>query len=295
MSRRVIGSLLCVWSLTAGAESACTKLSCNCESIPDKTWQNECLQQERQLKSLCAGGAGAGHCRVSGLNVASEELLLGKMHKQTIPDAKSTIEKGQLLSWAVSESNTLAQSLEETGDFLGALAQRKREAKGRHELYQLAASLSDYYEVHADNDGRETLYTSLIGRDIEDAKKTAAAAEELWQSLPDTPADQVKVKTALAQKMLRNASDSHALTADAARRDENAELSAELWRLSAEYSSKLLQWKQDGGSTEKVLTFYRQRAAARWYQAGLMALLDKDAEAAQVARKKSEALWLAGK
>ncbi|WP_439133636.1 hypothetical protein [Pseudomaricurvus sp.] len=295
MSRSLIGGLLCVWSLTAGAETSCPQISCNCESIPDKAWSNECRKEEQQLKKSCADGAGVGVCRVSGINVGSVELLLGKMDDQPIADEKSTIERGQLLSWAVREANTLAKSLQDKGDWLGALSQRKREAKGRHQLYQLAASLSDYYDARADDKRREALYKSLVDRDIEDAKKSAAEAESLWQSLADTPEDQLAVKRALAQKLLRNASDSQALSADAERRNNDTELSAELWRLSAEYSSKLLQWKREGGSSDKVLAFYRQRAAARWYQAGLMALMDDDEEAAQLARKQSEALWLAGK
>lgn len=291
---RIIGGLLCAWSLSALAETSCPQISCDCESIPDKTWQSECLSEQRQLNEACAAGGGTGFCRVSGLDVGSQDLLLGKMQGQPITSERSAIEQGQLLAWAVREANTLAQSLQEKGDWRGALAQRKREGQGRHELYQLAANLSNYYDAHADSKGRKTLYASLIGRDVEDAKQAAAAAEKLWQSLSGDAAATVAVKRALAQKMLRNASDSQALSADAARRDANPERSAHLWRLSAEYSATLLQWKREGGSSAKVLAFYRQRAAARWYQAGLMALIDEDAEAASLARQQSEALWLAG-
>jgi hypothetical protein len=94
--------------------------------------------------------------------------------------------------------------------------------------------------------------------------------------------------------MMRSAGDWMALAADAARRNGDPKQSAVYWQRTAELSVQLLRWKESIGSSAKEQNFYRQRAAARWYQAGLMALVAGDGEMAMAAKQRSETLWAAG-
>lgn len=293
MFKRVMGGLLCAASITAWAES-CPPVSCDCASIPHAAWRTECLQQEQQLNLACAAGQSQQVCHVAGPGVIAPELWVATLDKQPTVDPKMTIEQGQLLSWMVREANTQAILLQDSGDWRGALAQRQQEGRAQQQIYQLALGLADYYDAQGQTKDREFLFADLVTRNQADAERIARAAESLWQSIAGSPSDEVAVKQALAQRMMRNASDFMAQAADSARRNGQPGESAQLWQRTAEFSVQLLGWAQAAGGSVKTQNLYRQRAAARWYQAGLMALVGGDVETAAAAKKRSEALRQAG-
>lgn len=294
MLKKVMGGLLCAVSVTAWTQTSCPPVSCDCASIPNALWRNECLQQEQRSHVACAAGQKPTACQVTGPAVMAAELWVANLEKQATVDPKATIEQGQLLSWMVREANTQAVLLEDSGDWRGALSQRQQESRVHQQIYQLALGLADYYEAHSKTKDREFLFTDLITRNQADAERIARAAESLWQAIPGSAPSEVAAKQALAQRMMRNAGDFMAQAADAARRNGQPGESAKLWQRAAELSVQLLGWAQAAGGSDKSRNLYRQRAAARWYQAGLMALVDGDTEAATTAKQRSEALRQAG-
>lgn len=294
MFKRVLGSLLCAVSVSAWANTSCPPVSCDCASIPDPAWRAECQQQELKSNLACANGQQPQACLVTGPGALSSELWVANVQKQPTVDPKATIKQGQLLSWGVREAGTQALLAQERGNWKGAIAQRNREARGQQQIYQLALGLAEYYDAKGQTKDREALFADLIERNLADAERIARAAESLWQGIPGSPAGEVAVKQALAQRMMRNASDFMAQAADAARRNGDPGESAKLWQRTAELSVQLLGWAEMAGGSAKAQNLYRQRAAARWYQAGLMALVGGDAEAASAAKRRSEALRPAG-
>lgn len=294
MLKRVLGSLLCVLSFAVFGNASCPPISCDCASIPNQVWRSDCLKKEQQLNQSCAETQQAGACRMTGVGVQSPDLWVGKLDSNPVVDAQATIEQGQLLSWAVREANTQAMLLQDQGDWRGALAQRRRENSGQLQIYQLAVNLGDFYESQGKVENREFLYSDLIKRNSQEAERVGEAAVALWAARAEGAPEQHAVKLALAERMMRSAGDWMALAADAARRNGDPKQSAVYWQRTAELSVQLLRWKESIGSSAKEQNFYRQRAAARWYQAGLMALVAGDGEMAMAAKQRSETLWAAG-
>lgn len=294
MFKKAMGGLLCAVSITAWAETSCPPVSCDCASIPNPVWRNECIQQEQKLNNACSTGQQAKACQVTGPGIMPPELWVAGLEKQATVDSQTTIEQGQLLSWMVRESSTQAILLQDSGDWRGALTQRQQEARAQQQIYQLALGLADFYEAQGQTKDREFLFADLIARNQADAERTARAAEALWQGIAGSPTSDVAVKQALAQRMMRNASDFMAQAADAARLNGQPGEAAKLWRRTAEFSVQLLNWARVAGGNAKTQDVYRERAAARWYQAGLMALVAGDVEAAAAAKKQSDTLRKVG-
>ncbi len=280
------------------AEGACP-VSCQCQSIPDAGWRAQCIEQERRLLANCGkGGADLSssyqYCRMTGPDYVSGALLVDRVDITPIGKLEDALEQSQLLSWAVRENNSLAVVLQDQGDWRGALLKRKRESGVRKQVFQLALSLGSYFEERDQRTELNSLYTTLIERNVEDADLAVNEATEMKAELQSLEGDpNYAVRQALVQRILRNAGDSLAFAAEAARRNKDFELASELWGRSADLSARLVAWKEEGSSKPSVVTFYRQRAAARWYEAGLMALMGDDEDSANVAKQRSEALWIA--
>ncbi|GAB3098689.1 hypothetical protein G8770_02415 [Aestuariicella hydrocarbonica] len=262
MWKTSIGGVLFVWSALAVADAPC-------KSIADANWRDQCVQQQ-------------------------SSLLVGKFEVQAVPDIQAALEQSRVMSWAVRENNTFANAMQQSGDWSGALAKRKQESSARKQVFQLAISIAAYFDESDQGKDRKALYRGLVERNVEDAEQAYGIAEELWEkAIAATDPKEAAQMQALAERILRNAGDTLALAAEGANRNEKLKLSRKLWQQSAEMSEQLLQWKLQIGSGKAEVNFFRQRAAARWYQSALVALLNDDTKEANFAKQQSENLLVA--
>lgn len=299
MSIRFVGRLLFVFALFVSglviAEPSCPALSCDCSSIPNEAWRTECQQFEKHALTVCSTDPKRySHCRVAGLEASSLSLSVSALTGSNVTDPVAALEQSRLLSWSIREENSAAVSLQDRGEYAAALTKRKRENQLRRQLYKLSLGLAGYYELSGEFKQRDNLLSVLSERNHEDAQLAHSMALSLWQSIAEAgDASTVRVRSALAQRMLRNAGDEMELAAHSMQQIDELRDSVELWQDSARFTAQLLSWKREQGAKPEAIEFYRQRAAARWYQAALTALLDGDEDVALEAKRRSSVLWAA--
>ena len=283
-----VASIFIIFLSLSVAAQECKLLECDCESIPSSQWRAQCELAAEQAASCLAVTKPLNYCQVVGVDAKSLPLIT-KLTPPARQGINESVDRIKLLSWAVREDNTAAVTLQSRGDFRAALVKRKSESKKRRQLHRTSVSVAQYYR----DDGRESdavsLFNGLGRRHEKDAGLSQRAGLTLWRS--SGVGDNQKLSQALAQRMLRNASMEMEMAADLAARLNQYSRASELWAKSAQITDQLLIWAQELNSKAKVITFYQQSSAARWYQSALMALLDEDEDFAVEAKLKSDKRW----
>lgn len=288
MNRYFVVILLSFFSMTAGAQQ-CPALDCDCSAIPSAQWRAQCEADLDMAFNCDNPDRPIKFCRTPGVEAKTLPLVVSRLAPEPVSVLEQSVEQVRLLSWAVRDDNTAAVTSQDRGDLRDALAKRKSESKKRRQLHRVSLGLAQYYiEADRQSDVQE-LYEGLTVRNEKDGQLSQAAGLKLWRE--PSSAENEKVTKVLAQRMLRNATDEMEMAADMAARLKQYRRASELWAKSAQMTDQLLIWENEQNANPKAITFYQQRAAARWYQSGLMALLDGDDTFANEAKVKSEKRW----
>ncbi|MGH1373517.1 MAG: hypothetical protein ACRBBW_15865 [Cellvibrionaceae bacterium] len=288
MSRYCAMVLLSFFSWGLNAQQ-CPVLECDCGAIPSAQWRAQCEADLDQAFNCDNPEDPIKFCRTPGVEAKTLPLVVSRLVAEPVSNLEQSVEQVKLLSWAVRDDNTSAVTLQNRGDLRGALTKRKNENKKRRQLHRVSLGLGQYYLGDNRPQEAEDLYKGLTVRNEKDALLSQNSGLKLWREAD--AAEDEKVTRVLAQRMLRNAADEMEMAADIAGRLKHYDRASELWAKSAQITDQLLIWKSEQNAKAKVITFYRQRAAARWYQSGLMALLDGDDDFANEAKLKSEKRW----
>ncbi len=288
MSRFCTVILLSIFSVGLGAQQ-CPVLDCDCGTIPSAQWRAQCEVDLDQAFHCDDPQNPIKYCRTPGVEARTLPLLVARLTPEPVSNLDQSVEQIKLLSWAVRDDSTAAVTLQDRGDLRGALTKRKSESKKRRQLHRVSLGVAHYYVgVDREKDAQE-LYKGLTIRNEKDALLSQSSGLKLWRA--SSVGENEKVTKVLAQRMLRNAADEMEMAADTAGRLKQYDRASELWAKSAQLTDQLLIWKDEQNVKIRATTFYRQRAAARWYQSGLMALLDGDEDFASEAKIKSEKRW----
>ena len=294
MIQRIVSFVFVLLSCGVSAQE-CRPLSCDCDSIPNLEWRTQCQIYLKQAPACEITNDQRNYCQVAGVEARSLPLVVAKLAPESVENLDQSLEKLKLLSWAVREENTTAVTMRERGDIKGALKKHKNEAKLRRQLHQLSVGVALHHQQQGNQGDAHELFKALWVRNANDADLSSEEARKLWVQASQNSADQnrgdQKALGLLAQRMLRNSALEYEMAADLARRDRRYSTARDYWRQSAQAIDELLNWKKAQGSKANVIAYYQQSAAARWYQSGLMSLMDEDTDAAIVAKDKSEQLW----
>ncbi len=288
MKRYCAVILLLLFSLGSNAQE-CPVLDCDCGAIPSAQWRTQCEADLDQAFNCDNPQNPIKFCRTPGVNAKTLPLVVSRLTPDTVSSLDQSVEQIKLLSWAVQDDGTAAVTLQDRGDLRAALAKRKSESKKRRQLHRVSLGVAQHYIEAGRLEDVSELYQGLTERNEKDALLSQSAGLKLWRQ--PTTAENEKVTKVLAQRLLRNSADEMEMAADMAGRLKQYRRASELWAKSAQITDQLLVWKGEQNAKAKVTTFYRQRAAARWYQSGLMALLDGDDTFANEAKTKSEKRW----
>lgn len=289
MIQRIVSFLFLFVSCGISAQE-CRPLSCDCDSIPNLEWRTQCQAYLKQAPACETINDQRNYCQVAGVEARSLPLVVARLTPTSVENLDQSLEKMKLLSWAVREENTTAVTMQDRGDIKGALKKRKSEAKLRRQLHQLSVGVALHHQQQGNDGDAHELFKALWSRNAKDADLSGEEARKLWEQASQNGADQ-KAVSLLAQRMMRNSALEYEMAADLARRDKRYSAARDYWQQSAQAMDELLSWKISQGSKANVIAYYQQSAAARWYQSGLMSLMDEDADAASVAKDKSEQLW----
>ncbi len=267
----------------------CPALKCDCDSIPSSEWRSQCEQYSSSNR--CDAAKSSNYCPVAGFAARALPLSVVKAEGEDIADLDKAIEKLKLLSWAIREDNSAAVTLQSRGELKAALAKRKGENSKRRQLHKASLDVARYYFQQGRDAEAKDLFAGLVARNQKDAELSLQAGLALWQTREDYSSP--KVAEVLAQRIMRNASLEAEMAADFSRRSQEYSDASRYWAQSAEITDQLLSWKQEQGAKAKVIAFYQQSSAARWYQSALTALMDDDEDKALEAKLKSEERWAA--
>lgn len=288
MIQRAVIAFLFLLPFTLQAQE-CPALKCDCDSIPNPEWRNQCEQFSGSNR--CDGPKTSNYCPVAGFAAVALPLSVVKVVEDDIADLDKGIEKLKLLSWAIREDNSAAVTLQSRGELKAALAKRKGESSKRRQLYKASLDVARYYFQQGRDGEARDLFAGLVARNLKDAELSTQAGLALWQARGDHGSP--KVAEILAQRIMRNASLEAEMAADFSRRSQQYEDASLYWAQSAEITDQLLTWKREQGAKAKIIDFYQQSSAARWYQSALMALVDEDEDRALEAKLKSDQRWAA--
>ena len=278
------------------ATDLCPSLNCDCENIPESTWQKECRDYEKGLRKACVANNGkpTGYCHLHGPD--ARPLAQGLKYKTFDVLAKDSIKahnkKIEILAWSAKDDFKVAGILEKRKRFKDALSYLKKFEKTQKNIHNIRRQIAQSWIALEDPDE-----ATGVWEDARDEENTLMAgqleqAESLWKygQSPEVKQTDKRIVQLVAIRRLKNLGDYHERNGDIFERAGEPVKAAGYWQQSAAVAELLAKWKQKSQAKATHIRFYMHQAASRWYSAANCWLLADKQEQAAFSRSEAERL-----